>query len=62
MKKRQKIWIVVLLTLLAAAGFLCAVWFRREGRRAPQTGNLIANGAFFDDGRRAPTAGRPARG
>ena len=46
MKKRQKIWIVVLLTLLAAAAVFFALFGSGGKDDAPQTGNLIANGDF----------------
>ena len=46
MKKRQKIWIVVLLTLLAAAAVFFALLGSDGKDDAPQTGNLIVNGDF----------------
>ena len=46
MKKRQKIWIVVLLTLLAAAAVFFALFGSGGKDDAPQTGNLIVNGDF----------------
>ena len=46
MKKRQKIWIVVLLTLLAAAAVFFALFGSGGKDDTPQTGNLIANGDF----------------
>ena len=46
MKKRQKIWIVVLLTLLAAAAVFFALLGSGGKDDAPQTGNLIVNGDF----------------
>ena len=48
MKKRQKIWIVVLLTLLAAAAVFFALFGSGGKDDAPRTAS--------------PTAGRPARG
>ena len=46
MKKRQKIWIVVLLTLLAAAAVFFALHGSGGKDDAPQKGNLIVNGDF----------------
>ena len=46
MKKRQKIWIVVLLTLLAAAAVFFALFGSGGKDDAPQKGNLIVNGDF----------------
>ena len=46
MKKRQKIWIVVLLALLAAAAVFFALFGSGGKDDAPQTGNLIVNGDF----------------
>ena len=46
MKKRQKIWIVVLLTLLAAAAVFFALFGSGGKDDAPQTGNLLVNGDF----------------
>ena len=46
MKKRQKIWIVVLLTLLAAAAVFFALFGSGGKDDAPRTGNLIVNGDF----------------
>ena len=46
MKKRQKIWIVVLLTLLVAAAVFFALFGSGGKDDAPQTGNLIVNGDF----------------
>ena len=45
MKKRQKIWIAALLTLLIAAACF-ALFSSNEKNAAPQTGSLITNGDF----------------